>query len=290
MCGVGSTLNLLVADPAFHKRNLTTLQRIMTGAEVLNVETIRTLLQAIPALGVINGYGPTEATCVCIAHLITAIPVDFAGQLPIGQPLRGIDVQIIRNNEQEESDVVSEVQANQIGGIAVAGDQVMLGYIHRPDLMAERVHTINARQYYLTGDMGYRDEYGLYHFVGREDDEVKIRGYRIHLAEIVAAMHACPGVIDAVSTVVQGVNGQDIAVAFVVKEPAPTMDDLLLVQQTLKTLLPSYMLPRYLRLYTSFPFLPSGKVNASRVRAALKAQIQQQPDLFSFIGEAKDAW
>ncbi|WP_339158217.1 amino acid adenylation domain-containing protein [Paenibacillus sp. FSL W8-0186] len=266
---VAPILSLLSEEPHFGKEDFSSLKRIMTGAEVLNVKSIQRWLQEVPALTIINGYGPTEATCVCLAHPITAANVNDHHLFPIGRPLTGINALLIdQAGEIIETPGVS-------GELLVAGDQLMRGYWSNPEATKSRLVAIHGEVYYRTGDICQQDEQGLYHFIGRGDDEVKILGYRINLNEIRGAIGEIPLVKDFILSIIhEEGRGKVLAAAIILKDGDPELGKLADVQAALKDKLLDYMVPRYLLLCTGFPKLPSGKTDAKRIARYIEEQIK----------------
>lgn len=164
-------------DPAFDQENLPDLRVFVFGAESLTPTVAEALWSRFPQARIINSYGPTEATCSTTwveidPVLRKAAPLPF----PIGRAKPYADVFI------------------EDGEICAAGDHVMRGYLNRPDLNVTRMFVRNGQRGYRTGDLGEMDRQGLVTFRGRRDDQIKLHGYRIELAEVDAALALLPGV------------------------------------------------------------------------------------------------
>jgi len=255
MCGVGSTLNIMVSSPDFKRRNLDSLQRIMTGAEILNPNTLRMLLDQAPNTQIINGYGPTEATCVCIAHSIDASFNPDIPSIPIGRALRDVDIKIMPNGE-----------------LAIAGPQVMNGYVNNDELTNKRLQYLDNKNYYLTGDIVQLDDNENYHFIGRVDHEIKFRGYRIHPSEILNALKSHPLVLDAVVEILHRDNSSMLVAAVLhtidIEEESLNSE---ILKIYLEDRIPRYMIPSSFVFVDTFPKLPSGKLDIKSVSAMLEA-------------------
>lgn len=248
LCGPGST---------FEKRSLTSLECIMTGAEVIGRHVVEKWLGAVPGLRILNAYGPTEATCACLAHEITSANLADHAELPIGRPFDGIDAVLLDPDTGQPSEVLT-------GELAVAGAQVMRGYWNRPAETAVRTVVRNGRAYYRTGDICEIDGEGRYYFRGRKDNEVKVRGYRVNLDEISQALLRDDRVSQALAGMLKLPTGDTaLGVALVLKQPESVagIDDIV---GALGRRLPAYMLPQHGLICDGFPKLPSGKTDARR--------------------------
>ncbi len=188
----------------------TALRTLLTGAERLN----RRPLQGLP-FTVVNNYGPTECTVVSTSGVV-APQGDHAGPPSIGRPLPGTVALLL-------DDTLSPVGDDEPGELVVAGPHVGRGYRGDPARTAERFVTVRADdgtllRAYRTGDRVRRLPDGRLVFLGRLDDQVKVRGYRIEPAEITGWLLRCPGVgAGTVSVIATGEEtGERELVAYVV--------------------------------------------------------------------------
>jgi non-ribosomal peptide synthetase-like protein len=208
---------------------------------------------------VLNTYGPTETT-------VTATYAELAPGDPItiGVPLPGYDVYVV---DEELRPVPHGVE----GELCIGGPGLAAGYLNRPDLTQERFVTApfagpdgNAPRLYRSGDLARIDEAGRIDFHGRRDGQIKIRGFRVELAEIESVLLEQPGVQGAAAALLKDPGGIEAIAAFVVLRPGAALDDALTWQQ-LRARLPPYMLPAALAVETELPRLPSGKVDRGRL-------------------------
>src|SRR5205085_12505032 len=130
----------------------------------------------LPDVRVINACGPTEATIVCLTYQIERADPERRSAYPIGRPLRGVEARIV-----DEAGEVRE--PGRPGELWIGGEQVMRGYFDQPEETASRVLDLDGVRYYRTGDVCSYDGDGSVVFHGRNDDEVKLAGRRIHLGE-----------------------------------------------------------------------------------------------------------
>ena len=267
---VGSVLSLLRrAGRPLSDRDLTSVTRVMTGAEIIDPATIQEWLAAIPKATIFNGYGPTEATCCCFAYPIT---VDNADRVPypIGRPFPGTDVLVVGPDG-------GICAPGTVGELLLAGPQVARGYLGRPDEDDRSFINRDRRRWYRTGDLVLQDETGVFCFDGRRDHELKIRGYRIHPTEITAALHQCEGVAEAHVTAAADERGERVLVAAV----APLGDaplDAGSLRAQLRAKLPEYMVPRRILVIDALPKLPSGKIDDRQLTVQLGGPVPQRAD------------
>ncbi|MGA9119260.1 MAG: amino acid adenylation domain-containing protein, partial [Bacteroidota bacterium] len=211
-----------------------------------------------------NAYGPTEATVAATMHPVTssawrqgasALPI------PIGHPLANIQVYVLDED-------LEPVPIGVAGEICIGGAGISRGYMYRPDLTA--VHFVpdqhsgtSGARIYRTGDLARYREDGDLEFVGRIDQQVKVRGFRIEPGEIEACLAECPGVKAAAVTVREGEGGQKHLVAFIVRGTDELTQDS--VRQHLKARLPEHMVPSAFVEVERLPLSPNGKVDRKKL-------------------------
>lgn len=156
------------------------LRLVMTGGERLSPSHCRRFLRRHPDITLLNGYGPVESTVFATTHRITERDCDRPGGIPLGRPVPGTDVYVLRDGRPCGPD--------EIGEICLAGDGLALRYLADPVLTEEKFPWLDAHgcsvRIYRTGDLGAWDADGLLHFHGRADRQLKIRGHRIEPAEV----------------------------------------------------------------------------------------------------------
>ena len=200
---------------------------------------------------VFNTYGPTETTVTAtLAELRPGVPVT------IGRPLPNYAIGICDAERRL-------LPAGEAGEIVVFGPGLANGYLGRPELTAAKFVLIDGQRAYLTGDLGRLAPDGDIHCFGRVDNQVKLRGFRIELDEISAALADQPGVGTA-AAVVRPLAGSDEIVAFVVASGAKPNTSTL--RAALARRLAVYMLPAHIEVLDSLPRLSSGKVDLGALR------------------------
>lgn len=226
------------------------------GGEVLPPELANRFHQVTGAR-LFNVYGPTEACIFATAWPCT--PQGASASLPIGMPIDDTTVLVLdRELRPMPIGVVGEIH---IGGAALAR-----GYLHRPDLDADAFVVDPYRpggRLYRTGDRGWMDAQGNLHFVGRLDGQVKVRGYRVELGEVEAALLGVEGVTQAIVQL-RDVDGRATLQAWVATRSGMGPDAL---QRVLRLRLPDYMVPNAITALRSLPLGSSGKVDIDALPA-----------------------
>ncbi|MGW0599376.1 non-ribosomal peptide synthetase family protein [Streptomyces sp. NPDC002776] len=163
----------------------TSLTHLFSGGEALSRALARRLTRALPDTALVNLYGPTECTINTSAHLVDPAALDEGPEtVPIGRPVTGLRYHILDADG-------CPVAPGETGELHISGVQLARGYLHRPELTAERFTTPDGRErLYRTGDLARWNPDGTAQFAGRVDNQVKLRGFRIELDEIRLAVEA----------------------------------------------------------------------------------------------------
>jgi hypothetical protein len=176
------------------------------------------------------------------------------------------------------------------GELWIGGDGVTLGYLHRPDLTAERFvadpfSAVPGARMYRSGDRGRWRHDGLLEHLGRLDFQVKVRGHRIELGEIEATLASHPQVTRTVVLAREDVPGDVRLVAYVV--PRTALPDANTLRTHLRTALPEYMIPQHFVALAAIPLLPNGKID----RKALPAPTEtvSEGDSHGFVAPSTPA-
>ncbi|HEV7509095.1 MAG TPA: amino acid adenylation domain-containing protein [Thermoanaerobaculia bacterium] len=240
------------------------LRQLLAGGDVLDSAHVRRALSVLPDLRLVNGYGPTENATFTACHAMTAAnPPDAT--VPIGRPVAGTSVYVL------DSDL-RPVPEGVWGELFAGGDGVARGYLGRPGLTAERFVPDpfeSEGRLYRTGDL-VRWRGGVLEFLGRRDGQVKIRGNRVELGEIEAALTAHPAVREAVVLL-----REDRLVAWVTGEPDPTE-----LRHALAARLQEPMIPSAFVILDRLPLTPNGKVDRRALPApeGLTAESYEAPE------------
>ncbi|MFJ9952359.1 amino acid adenylation domain-containing protein [Kitasatospora sp. NPDC091207] len=213
-------------------------------------------LAALGRCAVFNHYGPTEATVGVTVHEVTAGTAG-PGSTPIGTPLAGARCHVL-------DEALQPVPPGVTGELYLGGDRLARGYLGRPDLTAERFvddpFGAPGDRLYRTGDLARWRPDGTLDYLGRGDDQIKVRGYRVEPGEIEAALTALPGITQAV-VLARGEGLRQALVGYLEHPgggPAPAPAEL---RDTLAEVLPDYMVPSRFVVLDRLPLLAHGKVD-----------------------------
>ncbi|MFD8816454.1 amino acid adenylation domain-containing protein [Streptomyces sp. NPDC059627] len=238
--------------------DLAGVKTLVTGAE--RVDASLASVWRADGRRLLNAYGPTEATVVASIGLVDG---DGDGEVPpIGGPVPGARLYVVDG-------ALNLVPAGVAGELLVGGVGVARGYVGRPALTAERFvadpFAADGSRVYRTGDRVRWGAGGRLEFVGRVDEQVKVRGYRIEPAEVEAVLAVHPGVGAAVVTVA-GEGARARLVAYLVPaDPAEGVPAVGELRAYLGARLPAFMVPASFTELSALPLTPGGKLD----RAAL---------------------
>ncbi|MCF2133805.1 MULTISPECIES: non-ribosomal peptide synthetase [Mycetohabitans] len=254
---------------------LARLKYLLCGGEKENLGSFAQLLEQAGPSHLIHCYGPTEGTTFSTTFEVTELS-DQSERLPIGRPIANTRVYLLDAHNQP-------VPLGAVGELYIGGAGVACGYLNRPELTAERfVRDPFSREpgarMYRTGDLARYRLDGNLEFLGRNDDQVKVRGFRIEPGEIKACLTQHPQVRDAVMLVTG--EGQDKRlVAYVVAEPNEALAGIL--RAHVATSLPEYMVPSAFVRLDVLPLTPNGKLDRRALPApdddALAHQAYEAP-------------
>ncbi|MGA2247500.1 MAG: non-ribosomal peptide synthetase [Verrucomicrobiota bacterium] len=240
----------------------TALRTMLTGAD-----TLRRYPPAGLPFQLINNYGPTECTVVATSGRV--LPDDAKNALPpIGLPIANTQVYILDESGRQ-------VPAGVEGELYIGGAGVVRGYRNRPELTAKRFvpdpfSAKSGARLFKTGDVARLLSDGQVAFVGRMDDQIKARGFRIEPNEIAAVLNRHPRVMQSVVVARQVAQGERHLIGYVVPAPGglPTPSEL---RHHLRARLPDYMVPDSFVKLESLPLSTNGKINLSELTAPNEA-------------------
>lgn len=203
----------------------------------------------------LNAYGPTETT-ICATWADTTVDDD---PVTIGRPIANYRVHVL-------DPALREVADGESGELFIAGAGVGRGYHGRPGLTASRFlpePSGNGGRMYRTGDLVRRRSDGCLEFIGRVDQQLKIRGFRVEPAEVVRAAEAVPGVDAASTFTIPGGDVLMLGLALVGTAVSAGADEPLgeAVRAHLAAVLPDYMVPTHIVCVDALPLTPAGKVD-----------------------------
>ncbi|HET7891393.1 MAG TPA: amino acid adenylation domain-containing protein [Candidatus Sulfotelmatobacter sp.] len=244
--------------------------KILCGGEALPPELAKELTAR--AASVWNVYGPTETTIWSTVYRVTGRE---ESAIPIGRPIDNTSIYILDSN-------LNPVPVNITGEIYIGGDGLARGYLNRPELTAERFvrHPWledKSAKLYRTGDLGRFRANGNIDYLGRVDNQVKLRGLRIELGEIESVLASHANIQEAV-VIVAGEGEQRRLSAYVVvgdAQSAPSAGEL---RRYLRTKLPEHMVPGGYWRVERMPLLPNGKVNRGALASSLAIGLREEAE------------
>jgi amino acid adenylation domain-containing protein len=246
------------------------LRQLMFGGEAVEPRWVRAVLAAGPPERLLHVYGATEDTTFSAWHLVREVPEGASG-VPIGRPVASTRIHVLDRR-------LRPLPVGVPGEICIGGDGLARGYLGRPGLTGERFvpdpHAgLPGARMYRTGDLARRLPDGGLEFLGRLDQQVKIRGQRIEPGEVEAVLARHPGVRQAAVVPREDGPGTRRLVAYVVPgggEPTAAGD----LRAFLLERLPGFMVPAAFVLLDALPLTANGKVD----RRALPSPEQVGPE------------
>ena len=266
------------------------LRYVFSGGETLPLDVQETFFARVPAT-LRNQYGPTEIT-IDVADWVCRPGAPPLGSVPIGRPLANGAMLIL-------NDVLDPLPPGVAGDLYLGGSGVARGYRNRPDLTAERFiphpfASCPGERIYRTGDRARHFPDGNVEFLGRLDDQVKVRGFRIEIGEIEAVLLAHPALRAAAVVARRDPGAQEARlVAYVVPRDveAPAAGDL---RGFLRQTLPDYMLPAVFVPLAELPLSVNGKLDRRALpapeEAARKAGAAPVPPRDELEGQLVALW
>ncbi|MEM7581911.1 MAG: amino acid adenylation domain-containing protein [Acidobacteriota bacterium] len=244
---------------------LRAVRQMLPGGDVLSPAHAVRVMAELPDLRLVNGYGPTELTCIISTESLRDARADRP--VPVGRAIAGTRAMVVSQ--------AGELQPIGVAGeLLASGQGLARGYVGRPRLTAERFAPDPfsgrpGRRLYRTGDMARWLADGRLDFAGRSDHQVKLRGFRIELGEIETALNALPEVAESV-VAVDGEGHAKRLVAWISGdgEAAPSADQL---SRALRDELPGYMVPTVFTTLDAFPLTSNGKIDRRALRELLPA-------------------
>ncbi|WBY03348.1 LLM class flavin-dependent oxidoreductase [Ramlibacter tataouinensis] len=241
---------MLLADSG-GRAALARLEALLVGGEALPLEMAAQLRAQVPG-ALVNMYGPTETTVWSTTCQLDRVE----GLVPLGRPIANTQLSI-------RTPGGAECPALVAGELCIGGDGVTDGYLHRPELTAERFVPDAAqphRRWYRTGDLVRRLPGGTIEFLGRMDHQVKIRGHRIELGEIESVLLRQDGVKQAVVVARTNSAGQPFLAGYVSARPDAVLQAGAL-REAVAQALPEIMVPQAVLVLPALPMTPNGKVD-----------------------------
>lgn len=233
-----------IVDMPEMKEALSRIKVFNVGAEAFPDALYGKIMSLGSSPAVFNGYGPTETTIGCAFEPVTG------EKITIGKPMANIKMMIIDKYR-------NLLPAGVPGELLIIGNGVGRGYVGRPDLTADKFITFEGRKAYRSGDLARWNHHGKIEFMGRMDNQVKLRGLRVELDEIENVMNRYPGVKSSVVVVKEKEGNQFLCGYFVAGQQVEYQNLTCFMQKYLTP----YMVPGVLMQLPELPLTNNGKVD-----------------------------
>ncbi|MET9552038.1 amino acid adenylation domain-containing protein [Streptomyces sp. NPDC006645] len=259
---LSALLTLLKRQPATVER-LRSLRHLVVGGEQISPQDVHAIRELLPGLRVSNAYGPSEAAIGMIFHEVTAEDGD---DIPLGRPIDNCSAVVVDADGRP-------LPPGATGEIVIGGACVGAGYHGEPRRTAERFFDspwpdrLPGRMYH-TGDFGYVDAEGRFHFGGRIDHQIKMGGVRVEAGEIETLSLACDGVRQAVALVTGSAESRELVLV-----TTGTADNRAVLSH-LRARLPRTSVPRRVVVLDEMPLTEAGKIDRRRLAVQIQAQLQ----------------
>ncbi len=259
---VPSSLIIMKKMRLLKENSLPFLKYICFCGETLPFDNALLIAKAAPNAKLENIYGPTEATIACTYFEFTKntkeLP-EYAGSMPIGKAYDGMEVFLIDEN--------LNIINTGIGQIVLSGRQLAKGYVNNETQTKEKFIKINNKDCYLTGDLG-RWVNGELVFLGRNDAQVQIKGYRVELYEIENAISKIENIVSnaVIPTPVNGSTYENLT-AFITSKGSIDTNQ---IKAVLAQKLPDYMVPNTYIVLDNMPLNSNGKIDRNQLKNMLQ--------------------
>jgi amino acid adenylation domain-containing protein/non-ribosomal peptide synthase protein (TIGR01720 family) len=250
----------LILEQGEHSQ-LASLRTVIVAGESCTAELVRGHFARLPETALYNEYGPTEGTVWCSGFDCGRLGT--GSRVSLGRPIANVRLYVLDG-------ALQPVPVGAVGEIYIGGQGVARGYLNRPGLTAERFlpdpfAAVPGARLYRTGDRARQWPNGELEFLGRVDHQLKIRGYRVELGEVEAALTAHPGVREAVVVARQvpadGVGTLQQLAAYVVARPEAAPLQPAALARDLRLTLPAYMVPAVFMILPALPLTANGKID-----------------------------
>lgn len=246
---------LFLRHPGFRSDKLSSLKTFLFMGEELPNRTCGILKTNFQQARILNAYGPTEATIVTTLVEITDEVIKQYPSLPIGFPMPASELLIEKTNPESKE-----------GELIIVGDHVSIGYFKNEEHNKEKFFIHNGKRAFKTGDLAYYEN-GMVFYLGRNDDQVKMHGFRIELNEISNVICKHDQVSDAVTVPLKRNNEVKKIISFIILKPDSSSETKQTIIPFLETQLPYYMIPGDVIIVNEFPHSVSHKIDKNKLVA-----------------------
>ncbi len=247
---------------------LQNLRKVVFGGEKASVKHVQKAVRALGEHRLVNGYGPTETT-VFAATCSIGQSVLATHRVPIGKPLNNTRLYVLNRWGKLQPVGVP-------GELCISGDGVAKGYLNRPELNKTRFVSdpfCPGSRMYRSGDLARWLPDGNVEYIGRMDNQVKIRGNRIEIGEVELRLLSHPEVRNTVVVADKDENGHSYLSAYIVLEQDISLNEL---RDYMSETLPDYMIPDYFVKMDQLPLTPNGKVDKKALPKPAETRLNEQ--------------
>lgn len=257
---VPNNLNMFLSEHVAERMDYSCLRHLYIGGARFSYGLYQKCLKYLsPEVDIFNFYGPTEATVYChVKKIQFDESVDCTdSNVSIGEPLTGVSAHIVLEEKK--------AAPHERGELYIGGIQLMREYINNPEQTQKALVTFEGETFYRSGDLAFKNDKGEYFIVGRADDTIKYRGFRINLLDIDSYITRLSYIQDSVTIAIPNENTENQTIGFIILKEEKTVKE---IKKDLMQLLLDYQIPEKMLFVTSYPTNVSGKV----CRKTLKAQ------------------
>lgn len=260
---------MCIKDSNFNSSLMPNLRTFFFAGEVLSKKLVKELMERFKGVRIINGYGPTEGTVLLSAIDVTEKMLEDERSIPIGYPMEGGILKIVDDNG-------NTLKGGQKGELIALGKSISKGYFNNEE-MTNKVFfygEVNGKiiRGYRTGDLAYYEN-GIIYYCGRKDFQIKLNGFRIELEDIENNLRKVSNVNNCVVFPVYKEEKISHLASFVTLKEENELSSLknsILIKDELKKYIPSYMIPRNIKVLKEFPINTNGKIDRKKLMEELK--------------------
>lgn len=241
------------------------LRAVYTGGEQVNELLMRKLRMHAPNLVIVNMYGPTENTTFTTFYPVTI--ENCHEEIVIGRPINNSSIYVL-------DDSLKQVDFGVVGEICISGIGLANGYYNDEEMTRKKFffHDEINERIYKSGDLGYIRHDGNLVFVGRKDNQIKIRGFRVELGEVESRIREYLKINNCIISVTEGALKDKKLICFVLlKEISEIGIDLDFIKKDLRKVLPSYMVPSEIYAVNEFRINNNGKVDCNSMLSEMRS-------------------
>ncbi|GAB0240475.1 hypothetical protein JPSP13_16130 [Staphylococcus pseudintermedius] len=224
-------------------KNLKKLKTLLTGGSSTSAKIVNDWSDKVRY---INAYGPTENGIIT-----TMWEANCKENISIGKPIIGDSVLIVNEKNQI-------LPPGSPGELLLNGPGLMTEYLNLKELTKKSFVSISNKKYYKSGDIGYWDEFGNIIFLGRKDNQIQVRGYRVELEEILNKVYTLNSIKEAQLTLT---SKEELALFYTTEDDGYIED----IRNRLSKILPNYMIPHIICKVNEFPINERGKINFTKL-------------------------